>query len=162
MLVWHRLKECRRGRTLGEQKVAMRHFPPLVQSVDGVLTREARFVKKCFADRLATKWSRPYPEVTGWVKTRLSSATLHATNRSSRGSKKWTRLGGWGRAGTGYAVNCSLCFVHLCSYFPICVFFYQLPACRKLIEKDTNGKVATVRCQSFSTIYGNMKLPIQQ
>ena len=74
------------------QAIEARHasFFPFVLSVDGLLAREARFVLKHFADRLATKWSRPYPEVMGWVKTRLSFATLRATNRRLRGSRtKW-------------------------------------------------------------------------
>ena len=64
-------------------------FSPFVVSVDGVMAWEARFTVP-FADRLSTRWSKPYSEVMGWLQTRLSFAILRATNRCVRGSRvKW-------------------------------------------------------------------------
>ena len=65
-------------------------FFPFVASVEGVMAREGRFTVQRFADRLSTRWSKPYSEVMGWLQTRLSFAILRATNRCVRGSRaKW-------------------------------------------------------------------------
>ena len=65
-------------------------FSPFVVSVDGVMAREAQFMVQRLADRLSTRWSKPYSEVMGWLQTRLSFAILRATNRCVRGSRvKW-------------------------------------------------------------------------
>ena len=67
-------------------------FSPFVVSVDGLLAREARFTVQRFADRLSTKWSKPYSEVMGWLQTRLSFAIFRATNQYVRGSRlKWIK-----------------------------------------------------------------------
>lgn len=54
-------------------------FPLCSWSVDGLLALEAleaQFTVQCFADRLSTKWSKPYNEVMVWLQSRLSFAIL--------------------------------------------------------------------------------------
>lgn len=65
-------------------------FTPFVASVDGILAKEAEIFIKRLADRLAIKWNKNYPDVIGWVRTRLTFAILRATNLCLRGSRtKW-------------------------------------------------------------------------
>ena len=74
------------------QAAADRHasFTPFVLSVDGLLAREADLTLQRFADKLSRKWDKPYAEVMGWMRTRLSFAILRATNYCVRGSRvKW-------------------------------------------------------------------------
>jgi hypothetical protein len=88
------------------QATEARHasFSPFVLSVDGFLAREARFVVRRFADRLAIKWGKSYSEVMGWMKTRLSFAILRATNRCVRGSRTKWRTGLGMEDGAGLAM----------------------------------------------------------
>ena len=59
-------------------------------SVDGLLAREADLTLQRLADKLSRKWDKPYAEVMGWMRTRLSFAILRATNYCVRGSRvKW-------------------------------------------------------------------------
>ena len=78
-------------------------FTPFVLSVDGLLAQEAQFVIGRFADRLSTKWGKPYGKVMGWVRTRLSFAILRATNRCVRGSRVMWRRGIGMEDGAGLA-----------------------------------------------------------
>ena len=58
---------------------AQASFSPFVVLVDGLLALEAleaQFTVQRFADRLSTKWSKPYSEVMVWLQTRLSFAIL--------------------------------------------------------------------------------------
>ena len=76
------------------QAAADRHmhasFTPFVLSVDGLLAREADLTLQRFADKLSRKWDKPYAEIMGWMRTRLSFAILRATNYCVRGSRvKW-------------------------------------------------------------------------
>ena len=78
-------------------------FTPFVLSIDGLLAREAQFVIRPFADRLSTKWGKPYGKVMGWVRARLSFAILRATNRCVRGSRVMWRRGIGMEDGAGLA-----------------------------------------------------------
>ena len=57
-----------------------RHFTPFVLSVDGLLGREAQTFAKRLAAKLAGKWQKPYSQVAGYVKARLSIAAVRATH----------------------------------------------------------------------------------
>jgi len=66
-------------------------FTPQCFSVDGILGTEARFFLRRLADRLSSKWDRPYSSVMGWVQARLSFAVLQATMICVKGSRiKWS------------------------------------------------------------------------
>ena len=56
-------------------------------SVDGLLAGEADLALQRSADKLSRKRDKPYAEVMGWMRTRLSFAILRATVRGSR--VKW-------------------------------------------------------------------------
>jgi hypothetical protein len=57
-----------------------RHFfTPFVVSTDGLLGREVTFVLKKLSALLSEKWARPYSVVCGYVKARMSIATVRAT-----------------------------------------------------------------------------------
>ena len=64
-----------------------RHFTPFVLSVDGLLGREAKTFAKRLAVKLAGKWQKPYSQVAGYVKARLSIAAVRATHLCLRGSR---------------------------------------------------------------------------
>ena len=64
-----------------------RHFTPFVLSVDGLLGREAKTFAKRLAVKLAGKWQKPYSQVCGYVKARLSIAAVRATHLCLRGSR---------------------------------------------------------------------------
>jgi hypothetical protein len=65
-----------------------RHFTPFVLSVDGLLGREAKTFAKRLAVKLAGKWQKPYSQVCGYVKARLSTAAVRATHLCLRGSRE--------------------------------------------------------------------------
>jgi len=52
-------------------------FTPLCFLIDGMFGTEARFFLHRLADRLSSKWERPYSFVMGWVQARLSFAVLY-------------------------------------------------------------------------------------
>jgi hypothetical protein len=64
-----------------------RHFTPLVFSVDGVLGSEAKAASKRLAARLSAKWKRPYSEVCGFVRSRLSVALVRSMSTCLRGAR---------------------------------------------------------------------------
>ena len=64
-----------------------RHFTPFVISTDGLLGYEAAYLLKRIAYALSLKWRRPYAHTCGWVKSRISIATVRATHRCLRGSR---------------------------------------------------------------------------
>jgi hypothetical protein len=64
-----------------------RHFTPFVLSVDGLLGREDKTFAKRLAAKLAGKWQKPYSQVCGHVKARLSIAAVRATHLCLRGSR---------------------------------------------------------------------------
>jgi hypothetical protein len=74
----HYLKECQLQR---------RHFSPFTTSVDGLLGAEAQKILKLLAERLSTKWSKPYSSVRGYVNARISLALAKACYRCLRGSR---------------------------------------------------------------------------
>ena len=64
-----------------------RHFTPLVFSTDGMMAAEAKAASKRLASRLATKWKRPYSELCGFVRSRLSVALVRSASHCLRGSR---------------------------------------------------------------------------
>ena len=62
-------------------------FTPLCMTVDGLLGSESHTFLKRLADKLSTKWDRPYRTVIYWIRTRLSFALLRATNLCVRGTR---------------------------------------------------------------------------
>jgi hypothetical protein len=64
-----------------------RHFTPFVLSVDGLLGREVKTFAKRLAGKLAGKWQKPYSQVCGYVKARLSMVAVRATHLCLRGSR---------------------------------------------------------------------------
>ena len=64
-----------------------RSFTPLVFSVDGMMGAEATAATKRLASRLASKWKRPYSEVCGFVRSRLSIALARSTSLCLRGAR---------------------------------------------------------------------------
>ena len=79
--------EGARIRYLGACLENRRHFTPFVLSVDGLLGREAKTFLKRLAGKLAGKWDKPYSQVCGYVKARLSIAAVRATHLCLRGSR---------------------------------------------------------------------------
>ena len=64
-----------------------RHFTPFVVSTDGMLGREANHTLKHLARMLSRKWHKPYSQVCGYVKSRMSIAIVRATHQCLRGSR---------------------------------------------------------------------------
>jgi hypothetical protein len=64
-----------------------RDFTSVVVSTDGMLGREATSVLNRLSSLLAAKWEKPYSEVCGYVRARMSVAICRATNRCLRGSR---------------------------------------------------------------------------
>ena len=65
-----------------------RHFTPLVYSVDGMRGPEAIRFSKHLAAKLAEKWQRPYSEVCGYVRSRISVSLARSTSLLLRGSRQ--------------------------------------------------------------------------
>ena len=57
-----------------------RHFTPLVFSVDGLRGVEATAACNRVASCLAKKWQRPYSELCGYVRSRISLALARTTS----------------------------------------------------------------------------------
>ena len=64
-----------------------RDFTPFVVSVDGLFGKEAKAVIRRLASLLSEKWSRPYSQVCGYLKTRFSITAVRATHLCLRGSR---------------------------------------------------------------------------
>jgi hypothetical protein len=64
-----------------------RSFTPLVYSIDGMACREAKAFEKRVASLLASKHDRPYSEMVGYVKGRMSIAVVRANTMMLRGSR---------------------------------------------------------------------------
>ena len=62
-------------------------FTPLVFSTTGGMGREASTFYKRLADMIAQKRQHPYPAVMGWLRCRLSFASLRASIMCIRGSR---------------------------------------------------------------------------
>ena len=64
-----------------------RSFVPLVYSVDGMASKEARAYEKRVASLLATKWDRRYSEMVGFVRGRMSLAVIRSNTMLLRGAR---------------------------------------------------------------------------
>ena len=64
-----------------------RTFMPLVYSVDGMACKEALAFKKRVASLLASKWNRPYSEMVGFVRGRMSLAVIRSNTMLLRGAR---------------------------------------------------------------------------
>jgi hypothetical protein len=64
-----------------------RHFTPFVVSVDGLLGKEAEVFLNRLAGKISEKWGKPYSEVCGFVRARMSIAIIRATHLCLRGSR---------------------------------------------------------------------------
>ena len=56
------------------------NFTPFVQSVDGLLQREASHFIKHLSASLASRWERPFSEVIAYVRSRLLFATVRSAS----------------------------------------------------------------------------------
>ena len=65
-----------------------KHFTPLVFSADGMQGVEAKAASQRLASLLATKWSRSYSEVCGYVRSRLSVALVRSASRCLRTDRR--------------------------------------------------------------------------
>jgi hypothetical protein len=64
-----------------------RSFVPLVYSVDGMPCKEAKAFERRVASLLAAKWDRPYSEMVGFVRTRMSVAIVRSNTLLLRGAR---------------------------------------------------------------------------
>ena len=64
-----------------------RTFMPLVYSVDGMACKEALAFEKRVASLLASKWNRPYSEMVGFVRGRMSLAIIRSNTMLLRGAR---------------------------------------------------------------------------
>jgi hypothetical protein len=64
-----------------------RTFMPLVYSVDGMACKEALAFEKRVASLLASKWNRPYSEMVGFVRGRMSLAVIRSNTMLLRGAR---------------------------------------------------------------------------
>jgi hypothetical protein len=77
----------KKGKYLDRCIASRRQFTPLVFSVDGLQGVEAQAASKQLAAKLAGKWKRPYSEMCGFVRSRLSLALVRATSLMLRGCR---------------------------------------------------------------------------
>ena len=78
-----------------------RLFAPLIYSVDGTATKEARAFEKRIASLLAVKWRRHYSEMVESVRAHMSLAVVRGATLKLRGSRcrkacwpEWTDVAG--------------------------------------------------------------------
>ena len=64
-----------------------RSFGALVYSVDGMPCKEAKAFERRIASLLASKWERPYSEMCGFVRTRISVAIVRSNTLLLRGAR---------------------------------------------------------------------------
>ena len=64
-----------------------RHFTPLVYSPDGMPGTETRAAEKRLAAQLAAKLDRPYSEMAGFVRQRMSLAVVRQNTLLLRGAR---------------------------------------------------------------------------
>ena len=69
-----------------------RTFMPVIYSVDGMAGKEARAFEKRVASLLATKWERPYREMVGYVRGRMSLAVVRSNTMVLRGARSSRRF----------------------------------------------------------------------
>ena len=85
----YRRHEQAKKRQYGQRVREMEHgvFTPLVFSSTGGMGREAITFYKRLADMLSQKRQHPYPTVMGWLRCRLSFASLRSSIMCIRGSR---------------------------------------------------------------------------
>uniref|UniRef100_A0A0K8TJ54 Reverse transcriptase domain-containing protein n=2 Tax=Lygus hesperus TaxID=30085 RepID=A0A0K8TJ54_LYGHE len=66
-------------------------FTPLVCSCDGALEREFGVFIKRASYVLSEKWTRPFSEIAGWVKTKIQFAIIRAVSLRIRGARRKVR-----------------------------------------------------------------------
>ena len=92
-LVLFRAKGEKKQKYSAANTVQRAHFTLLCFSVGDLTGSEAVCFLKRLAGGLSSCWDRSYPEVLGWIRTRLAFAILHATGLYVRGShSKWRCL----------------------------------------------------------------------
>ncbi len=64
-----------------------RDFTPLVYSVDGMASKDARMAERCIAWLLAKKWSRTYFDMASFIHTRMSLAIVRSNTLLLRGNR---------------------------------------------------------------------------
>ena len=64
-----------------------RHFTPFVVSCDGLLGKEAQALLRNLAERLSKKTGKVYSETCGFLRARLSIATVRSVHLCLRGSR---------------------------------------------------------------------------
>ena len=69
-----------------------RTFMLLIYLVDGMAGTEARAFDKRIMSLLATKWDRPYSEMVGYVRGRMSLAVVRANTMVLRGARSSKRF----------------------------------------------------------------------
>jgi hypothetical protein len=80
-------EQRKKKKYLADCQAQRRDFTPFVVSCEGMLGREADCFLKRIAMKLATKWSSPYSQVVGFIKTRFAISLVRATSRCLRGSR---------------------------------------------------------------------------
>ena len=65
-------------------EASRRDFIPFIVSTDGCLGEAAQALLRRLSMRLAEKWQRPYSQVFGFVKARMSIAILRASSQCLR------------------------------------------------------------------------------
>ena len=85
----YRKHEQAKKREYGQRIREIGHgvFTPLVLSTTGGMGREATTFYRRLADMTASKREQPYPTVMGWLRCRLSLASLRASIMCIRGSR---------------------------------------------------------------------------
>ena len=85
--VLRRHEQRKKKKYLPDCQAQRRDFTPFVVTTEGMLGREADCFLKRVAMKLAKKWSRPYSQVVGFIKTRFAVALARAKSRCIRGSR---------------------------------------------------------------------------
>ena len=71
-------------------------------SIDGLVGSEMNSFVKNMAQRLSTKWNRPYVSTLHWVRAKLSFSLIRAANLCIGGSRsKWRGIG----MDNGFGIN---------------------------------------------------------
>ena len=81
-----------------------RSFMPLIYSVDGMACKEAKAFEKRIASLLASKWDRPYSEMAGFVRSRMSLAIIRSNTMLLRGARSSRRFAPMIQAGCEFNV----------------------------------------------------------
>ena len=64
-----------------------RDFTPLVYSVDGLASKDARNAERRLASVLAKKWGRSYSDMANFIRTRMSLAIVRSNTLLLRGDR---------------------------------------------------------------------------